>query len=127
MSGAVSAAEERAQLGEGFIGCLLRHIVSAGEGTAADIVGPVAPDGEHVVPRFELALPAPQREERATDAPSRFAVGLVMREVQRRGGAIVLADGVPRRGVAETAQILGERLRGKEIARLRLARGVAEP
>ena len=85
--------EEGSQRPIGLVGRFLGEVVAAIEGVARDVVGPIAPDGENVVPSLELRTPTPQGEHRAGDAaPS--AIGLVVLAIDAGGGAVVFADGV---------------------------------
>src|SRR3954453_5892636 len=56
---------------------LLGQIMPAVERRAGRVAGPVAPDAEDVIPAPDLALRAPQREERAGDLARRLPVDLV--------------------------------------------------
>src|SRR5713226_3246581 len=52
--------EELAQRRVRLLGCFFGEEVAAVDGLAADVVGPVAPDAEDVVPLADLAACAPQ-------------------------------------------------------------------
>ena len=72
-------------------------------------LGVLAPYRKHVVAAALAAAPAPQDQQRHLDLLS--AVGAVVLEVDRRAGAIFVAGRADRLGVAEAAQILGDRPR----------------
>ena len=88
--------------------------MAAIEGLAAHVGGALAPGREDVEVFLHDAALAPEREKWAFDPP--VEVGLVMGQVDRGRGAVVLAGGMDRRGVAEAAQIFGQRLRGVDVA-----------
>ncbi|HZH45474.1 MAG TPA: hypothetical protein VEY31_02455, partial [Roseococcus sp.] len=83
-----------------------------------------APDVQRRVPLPDAALGAPQHLDGASDALPGGAAGAVVFEVDGDGGAVVLADGGHRAGLAQRGQVVGPRLGGEEVAVLRLARGV---
>lgn len=95
-----------------FLPALPRGGVAAIEGVAAHIVGPVTPDGERVVPRRHDPPPAPEGQKRAGD-PARPLIGGVVFAIEGGGGAVLLADGVDGRGIAEGPQIFGAHRRGE--------------
>ena len=88
--------------------------MAAVEGLAADVDGALAPGREDVEVFLYDAAPAPEREE--WDFDPTLEVGLVMGEVDRGGGAVVLAGGMDGGGVAEAAQIFGQGLRSVDVA-----------
>jgi hypothetical protein len=79
------------------------------ERAAVDVRGSLAPGFENVERRREPAPAAPKCEERARDLLRE--ISLVVPQVDARRGAIVLASGVDGRGVLETADIFGDRVR----------------
>src|ERR687891_2157178 len=107
-------AEEGVELVVGVIRCLLRQVVAAVEGLALRVVGPVAPDRQHVGAVAERAALAPEHEDGARDAPP-ATVALVELEVDRRAGPVVLADRMDRPRVAQAAEVLLERVRGEQL------------
>ena len=72
---------------------------------------PRAPLPQHVEARPDARVGAPEGEERARDAP--VEVGLVVPQVDRRGGPVVGAGRRDHLRVAETAPVLLERPRGE--------------
>jgi len=107
-----SWTEEIVQSLVGFFRRFLGEEVAAIEGVAAHIVGPVTPDGERVVPRRHDPPPAPEGQKRAGD-PARPLIGGVVFAIEGGGGAVLLADGVDGRGIAEGPQIFGAHRRGE--------------
>src|ERR687895_1802545 len=82
-------AEEGVELVVGVIRCLLRQVVAAVECLALRVVGPLAPDRQHVAVSSERPALAPEHEDRTRDAPV-SAVGLVELVVDRRTRPVVL-------------------------------------
>ena len=69
----------------------------------------LAAQGQRVEALADDAALAPKRQQRTGQLPA--AIGIVMSDVDRRGGAVILAACKNHRGVAEAAQVLGKRLR----------------
>ena len=63
---------------------------------AANLIGPGAPYLKRLVPAGEGAGITPQHENRSGDSPL-SPVGLVVLVVKRRGGTVLLADGMKSR------------------------------
>src|SRR5215212_8815041 len=86
---------------------------------APHILGPLAPDGEDVVPLLQLRALAP---EAANLAPP--AIGFVVLAIDAGGGPVVLADGVDR-GLAKAVLVIGvglrRKIRGQAAVRLAAA------
>src|SRR5215207_8598852 len=87
-----------------LVGRLLGKVVAAIDSVARNIVGPVAPDTENVVPLLELRALAPQGQHGTGDAAA-ASVRLVVIAIDAGGGAIILADGVDG-GVMEAALVI---------------------
>jgi hypothetical protein len=86
--------EEFAQLSGQLDRCLFGDVIAAVDGLAADVDGPVAPDGERVaVEIFEVVPGRPQEQQRRLDPPARGAIGLVVLPVDAESGAVVLHRG----------------------------------
>ena len=71
---------------------------------SAYVVGPATPHVEWIRIGSDGTGLAPQRKHRTFD-PHVSAIGLVVLVVQRRGGAVLLADRMDGRGVAELADV----------------------
>ena len=91
--------EEVEEASEGFFGRFLRYEVARGQSLAAHLLRPLPPDAEHVVGPPDEALGAPKRQKRAVDPP--IQILLVVSEVDRGRGAIVLAGGMDRRRIGD--------------------------
>src|SRR5438270_13810344 len=98
--------EEVVQCRVRLIRRFLGEEVAAVEAIATHIVRPLPPDGEGVVPCGYRPSIAPEGKDRAGD-PAPTTVGLVVPVVERGRRAVLLADGMQRRGVAEGPQVFG--------------------
>lgn len=87
--------------------------MTAVERLAGDVVCPVAPDVQGVIPGRQRAFCAPQDLGGAGDLPSRGPILLVEQPIVGRAGAVVLADGVDDRCVPGAANVVGNGLRLK--------------
>src|SRR6266487_3642109 len=97
---------------------LLRDVMAAIQGPSLDGFGPLGPVGEgREAARYRCVL-APENEERRDHLAA--DVGLVVREVDRLGRAVILAAGVNRRRIAKAAPVLRKRL-GREGLQARVA------
>ena len=106
-----SVPEEIQQFGGGLIGTLFLKRVPAVERPARYVHRLLAPCFQHVVQAADHALGAPQCQQRRFDLAA--GIGGVVFQIDRCGGAVVLADGVDRGGVAVAAQVfLEQRLVG---------------
>jgi len=85
--------------------------VAAGERSPAHVLGALAPDLQHVVFLRDEAFFAPERQQRAADPAPK--VGLVVGEVGRRGGAVVLAGRVNALWARKAALVLGQSSRSE--------------
>src|SRR5262245_9109018 len=75
---------------------------------AAHVGGPFLPDLQrHVLAR--QAVRAPEREHRAADLLAGLAIGIVMGDVGRLSGAIVLASGVNAQRISERGTVVRDR------------------
>src|SRR4051812_13150966 len=106
------STNERLQFLPDLVRCLFGQVMAALQRTAAHIIGYAAPFVERLEAAFHHAERAPQGEHLAGKLATRLAVGAIVVEVDRGGGAIVLAARVdhPRR---EAALVFGPR-RGRE-------------
>jgi hypothetical protein len=78
---------------------------------SAHVDGNAAPIAQRLEIAMDHALLAPQREQRTRHLAARGDIRVVMLEIDRRGGAIVLACGVNRSGLQKQALVFGERAR----------------
>src|SRR5205814_8044272 len=92
--------ELRQELGGRFFG----NVVSTGQGAAAHVERALAPVCERREAALDRALAAPEGEQRAAQLLA--DVRLVVLQVDRLGGAVVLAARVDRRGIGEAAEVL---------------------
>src|SRR6266404_6709140 len=97
--------KEAPQGRRGLVRLLLRHIMRTIERRAADVDRPLAPCRQYVEISTDQPLCAPEQEQRRLNAL--FQIGFVVNEVDRRGGAIVLAARMDCLGGPEAAAILG--------------------
>src|SRR5262245_26423832 len=88
--------------------------MAAVEGLASDIARALAPGREDVEVLLHDAAAAPERQQWERNPAA--DVGFIVDEIDRGGGTIILASGVDRGGVAEAAQIFGQRLRRVGLA-----------
>src|SRR3972149_10392423 len=80
--------------------------MAAPERAPANVGSILLPVGEGIEELLDDAMPAPQHEQRALDAPA-AEIGVVVREIDAFGGAVVLAGRMDRRRIAERAHVLG--------------------
>ena len=108
-------AEEAAQHLGGLFGILFREKVAGVEPVAFNIIAPGLPkrdqSGLRYVPGIERPLRPPHGQERAHDPTTARAIRFVMLTVDRRGGAVFLADSVGMVGISERLHIGGTNLR----------------
>src|SRR6185437_3528077 len=91
------------QRGGGCLRSLLLKQMAAVERRALHMRGLFAPGGQHVIELSHHPLRSPEREQRRLDPPA--GIGGVMLEIDGRGGAIILADGVDGSRQAVAAKI----------------------
>src|SRR5688572_20053559 len=104
---------------------LFCEIVPAVDGAARHLrCAILPPDRQRVVPSADLALRAPQHQQRALDLPASLTRGTVVLQVDGGGGAVVLAHAADGLGVSRGGEVVGQRLWMEEAGRLRLARCV---
>src|SRR6266568_6407854 len=97
---------------------LLRDVMTAIQGPSLDGFGPLGPVGEgREAARYRSVL-APENEERRDHLAA--DVGLVVREIDRLGRAVILAARVNRRRIAKASPVLRKRL-GREGLEARVA------
>src|SRR6185312_5348246 len=95
--------QERRELGRRLLG----HMVTAVDGLASHVVGPVTPDGERVAVEVSHVVPSgPQEQQRAADPAARGAVRLVVLAVDAQPGAVVLHHRVHGVRVADRPQVV---------------------
>src|SRR5687767_5009266 len=104
-------AEERLEFRERLLGRLLGQVVAAGQRPPADIHRNRRPILERPEQPVNDATIAPQHEERTRHLAARRNVFGIVLKIDRRGGAVILAAGVDRRGIREASLVLGERAR----------------
>src|SRR5436189_86937 len=97
---------------------LLRDVMAAIQGPSLDGFGPLGPVGEGREAARDRCVLAPENEERRDHLAA--DVGLVVREVDRLGRAVILAARVNRRRIAKASPVLGKRL-GREGLQARVA------
>src|SRR6266849_647230 len=85
---------------------------------SVDDFGPLGPVGERGEAAGYSSVFAPENEQRRDHLAA--DIGLVVREVDRFGRAVVLAARVNRRRIAKTSPVLGKRL-GRERLDARVA------
>src|SRR6266853_1417913 len=106
------------ELSQQFRGRFLRDVVAALQGASLDGFRPLGPVGERREAAGDRCVLAPENEQRCDHlAPD---VGLVVREVDRFGSAVILAARVNRRRIAKATPVLGECL-GRERPEARMA------
>src|SRR5918995_3966127 len=113
--------EESLQFGVELLRLFFRDEMAAGKRAAAHVASHLAPIGDAIKQRRDHALPAPEGEQRHGDSPS--PVLLVVHEVDRRRGSVILAGGMDRPAILERAHVLGDRA---PIEVLELRRPAAE-
>src|SRR6266853_2528887 len=106
------------ELPQQFHGRFLRDVMAAIQGPSLDGFGPLGPVGEGGEAAGHRSVLAPENEQRRDHLAA--DVGLVVREVDRFGRAVVLAARVNRRRVAKASPVLGKRL-GRECLEARVA------
>src|SRR5882672_11097112 len=106
------------ELPQQFHGRFLRYVMAAIQGASLDRFRPLGPVGERGEAAGNRCVLAPENEQRR----DHFAadVGLVVREVDRFGSAVILAARVNRGRIAKASPVLGKRL-GRERLQARMA------
>ena len=112
---AALSSEEGVQLRIGLIRRFLGEIVAAVKRPTPHVVGPVAPDRQHIVPGLQLAIAAPEGEHGANDAPLPV-VRLVVGKVDGGAGSVVLAHSVDGFRIADAAEVVLECFRREETS-----------
>ena len=108
------ALEEGQQVAGGGFGLFLGEKVAARQGLARyRPIGPFPPAGKDIELPFHHAVQAPEYVHRAADFP--LDIRLVMKQIDRGGGAVVLAAGVNDIRILETALIVFERFRRENL------------
>src|SRR5436190_6053371 len=106
------------ELPQQFHGRLLRDVVAAIQGPSLDGFGPLGPVGEGGEAAGHRSVFAPENEQGRDHLA--VDVGLVVREVDRFGRAVILAARVNRRRIAKASPVFGKRL-GRERLQARVA------
>src|SRR6266852_3428214 len=106
------------ELPQQFRGRFLRDVMAAIQGPSLDDFRPLGPVGEGGEAAGHRSMLAPENEQRRDHLAA--DVGLVVREVDRFGRAVILAARVNRRRIAKASPVLGKRL-GRERLQARVA------
>src|SRR5262245_28562074 len=101
-----------------MFGSLFREKMARVERVALHIVAPSLPKRDGAtgpcIPRLQWPVSAPEGQERAGDAPPRQAIRLIMRAIERRGGAILLTDCMGVHGLSKSLGISCTHRRGED-------------
>jgi DNA-binding NarL/FixJ family response regulator len=101
---------EEAFEGNGRLGGILfGEEVAAIDGATAYIIAPLAPNCEGTaglpIPLAECPVAAPERQQRAANPAPGCSISLIVRAVECRRRAILLADGMDVRAIAQRLHI----------------------